>query len=342
MVSVGVIGYGYWGPNLVRNFVSVDGCEVINVADCRLDRLAAVTEHYKSINTTEDPMDLLNDDNVDAVVIATAACTHYDFAKKALTRGKHVLIEKPMTVSSLEAKELIALGKKNHLLVMVDHTFLYTGAVQKIKELIEQDKLGIPKYYDATRINLGLFQPDVNVLWDLASHDVAILLYVLDEKPISVNAVGISHTENGIENIAYLTLNYASGFIAHINCSWISPVKVRQTFIGFDKKMIAYNDLESIEKIRIYDSGYDFTTKQAKTNTLVNYRRGKTYTPILSSSEALNDVAQDFISCIHASIDTGISDNNTPISNAKLGCEVIKILEKADQSLKNKGQLVML
>jgi predicted dehydrogenase len=246
-----------------------------------------------------------------------------------------VLLEKPMTATVAESEELIELAKKSKKILMVDHTFLYTGAVQKMKAMIEAGDIGKVKYFDSTRINLGLFQPDVNVLWDLAPHDISILHFLVAEKPYSVNATGISHTKNGIENIAYLTVNYNSDFIAHFNCSWTSPVKVRQTLIGGDKKMIVYNDLDPYEKIRVYDTGFQHVTdEEDKNRIMVDYRAGDIYIPKVETKEALAGIAADFI--------FAITNNATPVSDDQSGLEVIKILEAAQQSIKNKGKEVLI
>ncbi|MFN2440070.1 MAG: Gfo/Idh/MocA family protein, partial [Chitinophagaceae bacterium] len=249
---------------------------------------------------------------------------------KALNNGKHVLIEKPMTASVAEANELIELAAKKGLTLMVDHTFLYTGAVQKIKEIIESKTIGTLRYFDSSRINLGLFQPDVNVLWDLAPHDISILTYLIDEAPVSINATGISHTHNEIENIAYMTVNYDCDFIAHFNCSWTSPVKVRQTLIGGDKKMIVYNDLEPTEKVRVYDTGYNHKTEEDKTRIMVDYRTGDIYIPKVKLQEALYCVASDFIE--------SIIQKKEPLANARLGMKVVQILEASQRSIKSKGK----
>jgi predicted dehydrogenase len=275
---------------------------------------------------------VISDKEIDAVVIATPVFTHYKLAKQALTEGKHVLIEKPMTSSVAEADELINLAAQKGLTLMADHTFLYTGAVAKMKEIIETEVIGTPLYFDSARINLGLFQPDINVLWDLAPHDISILTYLITEMPESINATGISHTRNKIENIAYLTVNYQSDFIAHFNCSWSSPVKVRQTLIGGDKKMILYNDLEPSEKVRVYDTGYNHKTDEEKTRIMVDYRTGDVYIPKLSGREALAGVAGDFIQSILLKKD--------PLSNAQLGRSVVRILEASQESIKNNGKEV--
>ena len=268
MLKCAILGFGYWGPNLVRNFNSVADCKVKYVCDFREERLSLVNKQYQNIITTKDFDEVLNDTEVDAVIIATPVFTHFELAKKALLKGKNVLLEKPMTSTSKEAYELFELAQKVNKLIMVDHTFLYTGAVQKMKQLIESGSIGNVKYFDSTRINLGLFQPDINVLWDLAPHDISILNYLIQETPYSVNATGVSHTNNGIENIAYLTVNYKSGFISHFNCSWTSPVKIRTMLIGGDQKMMLFNDLEPTEKIRVYDTGYNYKSDEEKRKIL--------------------------------------------------------------------------
>src|SRR5688572_4154762 len=297
-INIGVIGYGYWGPNIVRNFFSAANCTVKAVADGRQERLAVLAKVFPSINGVKTAEEIINDKEIDAVVVATPVFTHFALAKKALENGKHVLIEKPMTSTVAQAEELIELAAQKGLTLMADHTFLYTGAVQKMKELIDTGIVGTPSYFDSSRINLGLFQPDVNVLWDLAPHDISILTYLITETPMSINATGISHTHNNIENIAYMTVNYNSDFIAHFNVSWLSPVKVRQTLIGGDKKMLVYNDLEPSEKVRIYDTGFKHKTDEDKTKIMVDYRTGDVFIPKLNSQEALAGVAKDFVQSI--------------------------------------------
>ncbi len=331
-IRVGVIGYGYWGPNLVRNFFSAENCIVKAVADARPERLALLAKVFPTVKGVKDADDIINDTEIDAVVVATSVFSHYALAKKALENGKHVLIEKPMTSSVAQANELIELADKKGLTLMVDHTFLYTGAVQKMKEIIDAGSIGNPCYFDSTRINLGLFQPDINVLWDLAPHDISILTYLVDGDPCSINATGISHTRNGIENIAYMTVNYNSDFIAHFNCSWTSPVKMRQTLIGGDKKMIVYNDLEPTEKVKIYDTGYNHKTEEDKTRIMVDYRTGDVYLPKVKLQEALSGVANDFV--------TSIINKSQPVSNAILGMKVVKILEASQESIRNNGKEV--
>ena len=333
MVKVGIIGFGYWGPNLVRNFNLASNCRVAAVADARADRLIQLGRLYSHIKAYKDAQELLNNKDIDAVVIATPVSTHFDLARTALLKGKHVLLEKPMTASVEEAEMLIDLADKSGLLLMVDHTFLYTGAVAKMKQLKDSGELGNIKYLDSTRINLGLFQSDINVLWDLAPHDISILNYIIDEKPYSVNATGITHTGNEIENIAYLTINYQSGFIAHFSCSWTSPVKLRTMLIGGDRKMILYNDLEPTEKVKLYDSGYNHSKNDQK-KMLVDYRTGDIFVPKLNTNEALLEMANDFINCI--------LEQKVPISSSKIGLDVVKILEASNRSIRQHGCEVLL
>jgi predicted dehydrogenase len=329
-INLGVIGYGYWGPNIVRNFFGTSSCAVKMVADGRQERLNTLSRIFPGIQGVRDAEEIITSKDVDAVVIATPVHTHFELARRALIQGKHVLIEKPMTSSVNEADELINLAERKGLTLMADHTFLYTGAVQKMKEIIDTQVIGTPMYFDSSRINLGLFQPDINVLWDLAPHDISILTYLIEEMPQSINATGISHTGNKIENIAYLTVNYNSNFIAHFVCSWSSPVKVRQTLIGGDKKMILYNDLEPSEKVRVYDTSYNHKTEEDKTRIMVDYRTGDVFIPKLSSREALAGVAEDFIQ--------SVIQNKSPLSNALLGRSVVKILEASQESIKNQGK----
>lgn len=334
MLIIGIIGYGYWGTNLVRNFNNHPFCRIAKVADARQERRALLEKNYPSIQTVSQGNEIIGDNGIDAVVIATPVHTHYLLAKSALLSGKHVLIEKPMAASTVEAEELMEIAMQKNLIIMVDHTFLYTGAVQKIKSLIETDSIGIPRYFDSTRINLGLFQPDINVLWDLAPHDISMLTYLINERPYSINATGISHTRNGIENIAYMTVNYEMDFIAHFNCSWTSPVKIRQTLIGGDTKMIVYNDLEASEKVRVYDTGYTHTTEEDQFNIRVDYRTGDVFIPKLSGNEALGSVAEDFV--------RSVLDSRQPISSAVLGLEVVKLLEASQESIRNSGKEVLI
>jgi predicted dehydrogenase len=331
-VNVGVIGYGYWGTNLVRNFFSAHNCCLVAVADGRSQRLAHLAKAFPTVDRVERAEALIQDPRIDAVVIATPVFTHFDLARQSLLAGKHVLVEKPMTSSVQEADALIELAAKIGLTLMVDHTFLYTGAVQKMKELIDTQTIGTPQYFDSSRINLGLFQSDVNVLWDLAPHDISILTYLMPQAPASVNATGISHTHNSVENIAYMTVNYPSDFIAHFSVSWLSPVKVRQTLIGGDRKIIVYNDLEPSEKVRVYDTGYTHKTDEDKKMIMVDYRTGDVFIPKVSTREALAGLAEDFVQ--------SIQQNRPPRANAMMGRQVVSILEASQESIKGQGKEV--
>lgn len=334
MLRIAIIGYGYWGPNLLRNFISLSNCKVSCVIDLRQQRLNIVNKFFPEVKTTTNMDEAFASPEVDAIVIATPVFTHYPLAKKALELGKHVLIEKPLASSVAQAEELINIAQKKGLILMVDHTFLYTGAVNKIKSLIDRGDMGNIQYFDSTRINLGLFQPDINVLWDLAPHDISILNFLVNDKPCSVNAIGVSHTNNGIENIAYLTVNYSSNFIAHFHCSWSSPVKMRILLIGGDKKMLKFDDIEPTEKIKIYDTRYDYKTDEDKKRLSVDYRTGDIYLPKVELKEALAGVSLDFVN--------SVLNNTTPISNSQSGLDVVKILEASDTSIKNRGKEILL
>lgn len=331
-MKVGIIGFGYWGPNLVRNFSGLSGCTVTMVSDQRPERLQAIQKGYPNIETIANADDLIKSDKVDAVVIATPVFSHFPLAEKALLAGKHVLLEKPMTTSLAEAQKLVEIAEKKKLVLMVDHTFLYTGAVQKLKEIIEDGTLGKIQYFDSTRINLGLFQQDVNVLWDLAPHDISIMDYLVNERPITVQAIGQSHSPKEHENIAYLVLKFQSSLIAHFNCSWVSPVKIRSTLIGGDKKMVLFNDMEPTEKIKIYDTGFSIRNDEEKNNLLIDYRVGDIYIPKLSTKEALSAMAFDFQSAVEK--------GTKPISDWKSGLVVSAILEASQQSIRQNGSEV--
>lgn len=334
MIKCAIIGYGYWGPNLVRNFAATPNTLVHTVADLRPERLALVSKAYPSIQVTSDIDSLWSNPEIDAVIIATPVFTHFELARKALKAGKHVLLEKPMTDTVVHAEELIALSKEHGKVLMVDHTFLYTSAVHKMKSLIDTGELGAVKYFDSTRINLGLIQQDVNVLWDLAPHDISILDYLIAESPTSVQATGISHIHNGIENIAYLTVKYAHDFIAHFHCSWSSPVKIRTMLLGGDKKMVVFNDMEPTEKIRIYDTAHTVSSDEEKQRVLVDYRIGDVFMPKLEMKEALGGMARDFINAI--------TTGSKPIASYESGINTIRILEAAQISIKEQGREVAL
>jgi len=334
MINIGIIGYGYWGPNLCRNFNLQQNAKLYAIAESKIERHKSIKDQFPSVKLYGSADEIINDNQVDAIVIATPVYSHFELAMKALKSGKHVMLEKPMTSNVKQAVKLIEVSENLGLVLMVDHTFLYTAAVQKIKEMIDSGVIGNLKYFDSTRINLGLFQSDVNVLWDLAPHDISIILHLLKERPFSVNATGISHLNNGIEDLAYLTLNYNNNMIAHFNCSWTSPVKVRQILVGGDKKMILYNDIEPTEKLKVYDTSYAVSNDEEKFKFLIDYRQGDILIPKISNHEALFMVAKDFVA--------SIVDSQRPLSDSHLGFEVVKILEAAEKSIKNNGKEIKL
>jgi predicted dehydrogenase len=339
MLTIGVIGYGYWGPNIVRNFQGVQGCSVKTVCDISPKSLERAKKAHPAVSITQDCRDVLTCPQTDAVAIVTPVALHYPLAKQALENGKHVFVEKPFTLSAAQAEELIELADRKNLKIMVDHTFVFTSAVRKIKELIDGNVLGNLYYYDSTRVNLGLFQSDVNVIWDLAPHDLSIVQYILSKKAQAVAATGEKHI-NGKEDIAYLTVYFPGNVIAHFNVNWLSPVKVRTTLIGGEKKMLVWNDLEVDEKIKIYDKGITKGNGQVDANgqglydLLVSYRMGDIWAPRLEQVEALKAEAQYFVDCV--------TKNETPMNDGRSGLEVVKMLEAADQSLKQKGGIVYL
>jgi predicted dehydrogenase len=333
MIKIGVIGYGYWGPNLVRNFMEAPGSIVTTVCDLRSQRLTSLQVRYPTIKTTTDPGDLFADPTLDAIVIATPVSSHFELGMKALAADKHVLIEKPLAATSDQALGLIAAAAKRQRVLMVDHTFVYTGAVRKIRELITANALGDIYYYDAVRVNLGLFQHDVNVIWDLAIHDLSIMEYVLPTKATAVSATGISHLPGQPENVAYITLFFANPQIAHVHVNWLTPVKVRHTLIGGSEKMILYDDLEPSEKVKIYDKGVTVSqSAEAVYEMLVSYRSGDMWAPRLDATEALQTEALHFIDCIE--------NNKPPETDGQAGLRLVRIVEAAEKSLRARGQLV--
>ncbi|HEY6214891.1 MAG TPA: Gfo/Idh/MocA family oxidoreductase [Vicinamibacterales bacterium] len=335
MIRVGVVGYGYWGPNIVRNFAETPGCQVVGVADMRADRLALVRARYPAVRTFADPNELVGDRRVDAVVIVTPVSTHYDLALQALRSGKHVLVEKPLAATSEQALRLVDEADRRSLVLSVDHTFVYTGAVRKIRELITADRtdgVGDIYYYDSVRVNLGLFQHDVNVMWDLAVHDLAIMDYVLPSRPVAVSATGMSHLSGRQENIAYLTLFFEERLMAHLHVNWLAPVKVRRTLIGGSRKMIVYDDLEPSEKIKVYDKGVNVNGGNDRYRMRVDYRSGDMCAPQIDIAEALGTEARHFIACV---------DSKRPtVTDGHAGLRVVRVLEAATQSIAARGRVV--
>jgi predicted dehydrogenase len=333
MIRVGVIGYGYWGPNLVRNFAERPDAQVVLVADRRPERLALVQRRYPGIRVTAEPADLIADPAVDAVVIATPVALHFELAFAALRAGKHVLVEKPMASTSEEASRLIDEAARRRLVLMVDHTFVYTGAVQKMGELVGSGELGDLYYYDSVRINLGLFQQDVDVLWDLAVHDLSIMDFVLPQQPVSVSATGLAHVPGKPENIAYMTMFFDGPMIAHVHASWLAPVKVRRTLLGGSRRMVVFDDLEGSEKIKVYDSGISVDPSPENVyQMLVGYRTGDMWAPKLSVTEALAVEAAHFVDCVTRS--------TKPKSDGEAGLRVVRLLEAASASMQSHGRPV--
>jgi predicted dehydrogenase len=333
MINIGVLGYGYWGPNVVRNLHSLDGCHVAAVCDRSPAALKRVRKAYPDIAVTTEPSELLTSPKIDAIAVVTPVWTHFELAKAALENGKHVFVEKPFTATTQQAEELIDLGIRNNLTIMVDHTFLFSGAVRKIRQLVDEGVLGSLYYYDSTRVNLGLFQHDVSVIWDLAPHDLSIMDFLIQEKPEAVIATGESHL-NHVTDVAFITIYFPGNTIAHVNVNWLSPVKVRTTLIGGRKKMLVWNDLEPDEKIKVYDKGAQISNGDSRYELLVSYRSGDMWAPRVEQAEALKVELNYFLECV--------SKGDTPLNDGVAGARVVRILEAADQSLKARGRAVEL
>ena len=333
-MKVAVIGTGYWGPNLIRNFLAADHVEGVVACDRDAERLAKMGKMFHGIETSENYEEVIVRPDIDVVVIATPVSTHHSIAKAALLAGKHCFIEKPMTASVAEAEELIEIADRKKLKLFVDHTFIYTGAVRKMKEVITSGRLGEIYYFDSVRVNLGLFQHDVNVIWDLAPHDLSICDYLLAQPPIAVSAIGSCHVGNNLEDIAYLTLEFENNLIAHFHVNWLAPMKIRKTLIGGTKSMIVYDDNETSEKIKIYDKGIDVTTREGVYDTLVQYRTGDMLSPKLDQTEALAAGTRHFIDCV--------MNGETPLTDGHAGLNVVRILEASGVSIKNRGRAVEL
>ncbi len=342
MIGFGVIGYGYWGPNIARNIREQRDGELLAISDLRPQRLIDAASRYPGVKATTELYEVLSNPRIDAVVIATPVSTHYDLAMQALRAGKHVIVEKPMAMNSAHALQLMEEADRRGLILAVDHTFVYTSAVRKIRELVAGDGIGDIYYYDSVRVNLGLFQHDVNVVWDLAVHDLSIIDYVLPMRPVAVSATGLGHVTGQPENIAYLTLFFDAPLIAHVHVNWLAPVKVRRTLIGGSRKMIVYDDLEPSEKIKVYDKGITVNGSGHDPNAastpnyqmLVGYRAGDMWAPHLDMSEALSVEMRQFIECIE--------QGRQPIADAASGLRVIQILEAASQSLRQRGRAIEL
>ena len=335
MPGVGVIGYGYWGPNLVRNFMSDTAWRVVSVCDRSESRLAEVGRLYPTITTTRNPEDLFRNPSVVAIAIATPVATHFELAMAALRAGKHVLVEKPIASTSAEASQMIEKAAQRKLVLLVDHTFVFTGAVRKIRDVIGDESFGELQYYDSTRVNLGLFQHDVNVMWDLAVHDLSIMDFVIGVNPVAVSATGLSHVRGQPANVAFMTLFFDRDIIAHINVNWLSPVKIRRTLVGGSKRMIVYDDLETSEKVKIYDKGITVTeTPDDLRKLLISYRTGDLWSPKVNETEALKLEVAHFRNCIDGS--------EKPITPGERGLAIVRMLEAADKSMQRRGEPVEL
>ena len=337
-VNIGIIGCGYWGKNLIRNFIEAENAWLSSAVDVDKEILGKINKRYPSLKVYEKYEDLFRVEEVNTIAIATPADTHYSIAKDALLAGKHVLVEKPFVCSVRQAGELIELAQKKSRVLMVDHTFLFTGATRKIKELVETNELGDILYYDSVRINLGLFQKDVNVVWDLAPHDISLMCYLLDKEPASVSAIGVAHLKEEMENIAYLTLNFEDNTIAHFHFNWLAPVKVRLTLIGGTEKMIVYDDTEPSEKVKIYDKKVRVinpsVSSESEYKPLYDYRIGDMWAPKVDLSEALAYMCKEFVD--------SIIKERQPLSNGAFGLKVVKILEAAQKSIENNGKKIKL
>jgi predicted dehydrogenase len=332
LLSVAVVGAGYWGPNLIRNFASCPATRLVAVCDKDAARLQKVLANYPAVEPVADINSLLARPDIDAVAIATPVGTHAPLGLAALRAGKHVLVEKPLAPSVAEAEEMVRVAAENKLTLMVDHTFVYSEPVRRMKQIVESGELGDIYFIDSIRINLGLFQHDVNVVWDLAPHDLSILDYLLGRVPRSLSAVGTCHADNKreIEDVAYLNLDFGNGLLASFHVNWLSPVKVRHFIVGGSKKSIVFNDLDPAEKIKVYDRGITLSQDpEARRGVLVGYRMGDVWSPHLEQSEPLQVMVRHFAECIR--------EGKRPLSDGEAGLRIVRILEAAQRSIKAQG-----
>ena len=332
-MNFGVIGYGYWGPNVVRNLTGLDDSKVVAIAELNPAARLRAQKAYPGIRVTSDASELIHSSEIDAIAVITPVWTHYKLARAALESGKHVFVEKPLTSTSAQGEKLIELANRKNLTIMVDHTFLFTGAVRKIRQMIEENTLGKLYYYDSTRVNLGLLQHDINVIWDLAPHDLSIMDHLLDARPEAIVATGQKHL-NGHEDVAFITLYFPDSVIAHVNVNWLSPVKVRTTLIGGEKRMLVWNDVEADEKVKVYDKGVNITSREGAYEMLVHYRTGDMWAPQLEQTEALRQELKYFVECV--------CSGREPLNGGAAGLRVVKMLEAATESLNKRGGLVCL
>jgi predicted dehydrogenase len=332
MLNIGVVGYGYWGPNIVRNFNAIEGVNVIGICDRSPEALKRAKKAHPHIETCKDYRHITRSARIDVVAVVTPVSTHYALAKDALDSGKHVFVEKPFTATVNEAERLITLAARKRRKLMVDHTFIFTGAVKKIKELIDAHELGKLYYYDSTRVNLGLFQHDVNVVWDLAPHDFSVMDHVIKAKPYAIVAHGADHFNRSLEDVAYITVYFRDNMIAHFNVNWLSPVKIRMTLIGGTKRMLVWNDLDMEEKIKVYNKGVDVKNEEGLYKLLVDYRSGDMWAPRVDYTEALKTELEYFVDCI--------KKNRTPVNDGQAGLRVVRMLEASDRSMRQNGKMI--
>lgn len=334
MINIGIIGYGYWGPNIARNFYACENAKLTSICDLNKKRLDLAESLYPGLKVYSNPKELITSRDVDAVAVVTPVFTHYELGKLVLENNKHLFMEKPFTYNTTQGEELINLAEKKGLILMVDHTFLFTGAVRKMREIIGSGELGNLLFYDSVRVNLGLFQHDINVIWDLAPHDISIMTYLIGQKPQAVSATGVKHFGRDFEDLAYLTVHFENNLIAHFHVNWLSPVKVRKTLISGDKKMLVWDDLPADEKVKVFDRGVEIKTADGVYKLLVSYRSGDIWVPKIENIEALKLEADYFIECIRK--------KQKPFNDGKAGLQVVTILKAADKSLKNEGKKISL
>lgn len=334
MIPVGLIGYGYWGPNMARNVQENPDLELQIICDIDESSLRRAKQRYPYVKCTSEIGDLLDDQKIRAIIVATPVSTHFELASKAFHAGKHVLVEKPMVDSVASGIELVKLAKKVNRVLMVDHTFIYSPAVQMLKKIVSSGELGEIMYYDSVRINLGLYQHDINVIWDLAPHDISIMYYLIKDNPRLVSAQGVGFLDDELESVAYVHLSFKNKFMAHFHVNWMAPVKIRQTVIGGRKKMVVFNDMEPTEKVKIYDKGIKVTTQEGIYKTLIQYRTGDIHIPHIDNSEPLRVEIEHFVDCIKY--------GTVPLTDGKMGLEVVRVLETTQKSIKNDGMPVPL
>ena len=336
-VRVGVIGCGYWGPNLVRNFARHPHSEIVAVCDTRYERASSVGTEYRIPTITDRVDELLKAPDLDLVVIATPSFTHFELARQAIAHGKHVLVMKPLATRADQAEELTDLATRQGVVLAVDHTFVFTGAVRKMRELIQRGEIGELYYFDSVRINLGLIQTDINVIWDLAPHDVSIMDYLIGQEPVSVSAVGAAHGGSPTENIAYLTVRYAGSLLGHVHVNWLAPAKVRRTIVGGSKRMLIYDDMEPSEKLKVYDKGFSVASSpdpEREYELMISYRSGDMHAPQLDTREALAVETDNIVRAIQG--------KEAPVVDGRAGWRVVRILEAAQRSIAGGGVIVPL